>query len=172
MKASGDFPSNLKSSDNIPAQSLQNVPESSRFNQQITRRGFVTTVGALTGGVCFGSAFQGTGTIAIASDQRISGGAIPLKLKVNGELHALSIHPRVTLLDLLRENLALTGTKKGCDHGQCGACTVLAMAAASIAVFRLRWFTTATRSLRWKDSPKGMSFTPSRSVSEYSTGNH
>ncbi|WP_204353259.1 (2Fe-2S)-binding protein [Pedobacter yulinensis] len=49
---------------------------------------------------------------------------IPLRLTVNGQAHALSVEPRVTLLDLLREQLKLTGTKKGCDHGQCGACTV------------------------------------------------
>src|SRR5688572_30660353 len=49
---------------------------------------------------------------------------VSLSLQVNGTVHKLSIEPRVTLLDLLREQLALTGTKKGCDHGQCGACTV------------------------------------------------
>lgn len=50
---------------------------------------------------------------------------IPLTLKVNGKTHSLSLEPRITLLDALREQLGLTGTKKGCDHGQCGACTVL-----------------------------------------------
>lgn len=49
---------------------------------------------------------------------------VPLAIKVNGQQHHLSIEPRTTLLDLLREQLALTGSKKGCDHGQCGACTV------------------------------------------------
>ena len=49
---------------------------------------------------------------------------IPLEIEVNGTSHKLSVEPRVTLLDLLREQLDLTGTKKGCDHGQCGACTV------------------------------------------------
>ncbi len=49
---------------------------------------------------------------------------VPLALEVNGKAHQLSVEPRVTLLDLLREQLAQTGTKKGCDHGQCGACTV------------------------------------------------
>lgn len=49
---------------------------------------------------------------------------VPLKIEVNGIKHSLTVEPRVTLLDLLREQLDLTGTKKGCDHGQCGACTV------------------------------------------------
>jgi len=49
---------------------------------------------------------------------------VPLKLEINGVKHSLLVEPRVTLLDLLREQLSLTGTKKGCDHGQCGACTV------------------------------------------------
>ena len=47
-----------------------------------------------------------------------------LKIEVNGIQHELSVEPRVTLLDLLREQLHLTGSKKGCDYGQCGACTV------------------------------------------------
>src|SRR6516165_2400904 len=51
-------------------------------------------------------------------------GAVPITLRINGKDHALRIDPRTTLLDCVRETLALTGTKKGCDHGQCGACTV------------------------------------------------
>jgi xanthine dehydrogenase YagT iron-sulfur-binding subunit len=51
-------------------------------------------------------------------------GAFPVALKVNGKKYDLRIDPRTTLLDCLREHLHLTGSKKGCDHGQCGACTV------------------------------------------------
>ena len=50
--------------------------------------------------------------------------AIPVTITVNGKKHDLRIDPRTTLLDCLREHLHLTGSKKGCDHGQCGACTV------------------------------------------------
>ncbi|MEO8584105.1 MAG: 2Fe-2S iron-sulfur cluster-binding protein [Flavitalea sp.] len=59
-------------------------------------------------------------------DEKIAGvfEKMPVELIVNGKKNNLSIEPRSTLLDILREQLHLTGTKKGCDHGQCGACTV------------------------------------------------
>jgi xanthine dehydrogenase YagT iron-sulfur-binding subunit len=50
--------------------------------------------------------------------------SVKLKLEINGRTHELEVEPRVTLIDALREHLGLTGSKKGCDQGQCGACTV------------------------------------------------
>jgi xanthine dehydrogenase YagT iron-sulfur-binding subunit len=59
-----------------------------------------------------------------SSDGSAVEGAVPITLRINGKAHKLQIDPRTTLLDCIRETVALTGTKKGCDHGQCGACTV------------------------------------------------
>jgi len=58
------------------------------------------------------------------ADSRNIEGAVAVTLRINGKDHKLRVDPRTTLLDCIRETVALTGTKKGCDHGQCGACTV------------------------------------------------
>jgi xanthine dehydrogenase YagT iron-sulfur-binding subunit len=60
-----------------------------------------------------------------AGHPAVAGAEIDVSLDINGKIHQLRLEPRVTLLDALRERLQLTGTKKGCDQGQCGACTVL-----------------------------------------------
>ncbi len=61
----------------------------------------------------------------VSAPESPPGPAVPVTLHVNGRTDTLQLEPRVTLLDALREYSGLTGTKKGCDHGQCGACTVL-----------------------------------------------
>src|SRR3954471_20484889 len=61
----------------------------------------------------------------VAAAQSPQPGNIDMQLDINGQTHKLSLDPRTTLLDAMRDHIGLTGTKKGCDHGQCGACTVL-----------------------------------------------
>ena len=64
-------------------------------------------------------------TTAARFDPATPIGTVPITLTINGQTRSLAVEPWTTLLDLLREREHLTGTKKGCDHGQCGACTVL-----------------------------------------------
>ncbi|BCB74526.1 (2Fe-2S)-binding protein [Phytohabitans flavus] len=82
--------------------------------------GGVTRRGLLAGtAVAAGAAAGPAGTTAAPADR-----AVDVTLTVNGRAKSLRLDPRVTLLDTLRDRLGLTGTKKGCDRGQCGACTV------------------------------------------------
>ena len=91
----------------------------------VSRRDFLrgTAAGALTGGI-LGSALSSAAEPAAA--QNVLGpGKVPVTLLVNGTRKKLELEPRVTLLDALRDRLDLTGTKRVCDRGTCGACTVL-----------------------------------------------
>jgi xanthine dehydrogenase YagT iron-sulfur-binding subunit len=105
----------------------QSDDEESTLFERVTRRTFLTRVGvagaAVGSGQLHAVAFAET-TEAPLRDTPATGSTMRIRLSVNGRDHDLDIDPRTTLLDCVRDHLQLTGTKKGCDHGQCGACTV------------------------------------------------
>src|SRR5579875_703590 len=91
----------------------------------LTRRDFLKGAGVtVSGGILVGS------TVASAAPPGpetgfVGPGAVPITLRINGKSHKLNLEPRVTLLDVLRDRLDLTGAKKVCDRATCGACTVM-----------------------------------------------
>jgi len=92
-----------------------------------TRRTFLSRLGMASLVAAAAPAMTSLGQRSEKMEQGLTAAAkdaIPVTLTVNGKKHDLRIDPRTTLLDCLREHLHLTGSKKGCDHGQCGACTV------------------------------------------------
>lgn len=98
--------------DNIPA------------DWDVTRRDFVKAAGIVAGALVLGlPVFSGNDAPVLLAGTE--SGTVPVEFTINGQQHQFELDPRLTLLDLLREHLALTGIRKGCDHGQCGSCTVL-----------------------------------------------
>jgi xanthine dehydrogenase YagT iron-sulfur-binding subunit len=101
-----------------------NGDEESKFLNP-TRREFLVTIGTGAAAAMAGCAsLHHHESQSAAAEPANAPGTVPITLRINGNDHRLRIDPRTTLLDCIRETLALTGTKKTCDHGQCGACTV------------------------------------------------
>ena len=95
------------------------------------RRAFLRTTGSTAAATVVAACVPAIAGGAAQTDATATGqeppgipGAIALTLRINGKDHSVHVDPRTTLLDCIRERVVLTGTKKGCDHGQCGACTV------------------------------------------------
>ncbi|WP_349497413.1 (2Fe-2S)-binding protein [Crossiella sp. CA-258035] len=103
---------------------MSDHPQVRPTRRTVLRAGGVTAAGAIAAGALPATA------VAAESESTVDGvepgASVEITLRVNGADHRVSVEPRVTLLDALRERLGLTGTKKGCDRGECGACTVLA----------------------------------------------
>jgi xanthine dehydrogenase YagT iron-sulfur-binding subunit len=104
--------------------------DSDARRRKLTRRKFLSTTGSSAAAAAIAGyaptsvrAADRESPAAVADGPNIQG-AVPVTLRINGKEHRLRVDPRTTLLDCVRETVALTGTKKGCDHGQCGACTV------------------------------------------------
>ena len=100
----------------------------SRSENGSSRREFLGRLAAISAGLTvvtpLARAKQAAEKSASKEPSKTESGLMEVSLKVNGKNETLRIDPRVTLLDALRDRIQLTGTKKGCDHGQCGACTV------------------------------------------------
>lgn len=113
-----------------PCVSREDIEHFLVFGNPATRRTFLKQVAGTGAAIALGpklAAIAQHAPVTAAGSTTASAPVttVPLCVRINGKDIAMDVDPRTTMLDLLREGLNLTGSKKGCDHGQCGACTVL-----------------------------------------------
>jgi xanthine dehydrogenase YagT iron-sulfur-binding subunit len=108
------------------------MPDPAADRRKLSRRGVIAAASVSVASL---SATQGAGAQPQAA--AAPAGPVPVTLTINGRTQQVAVDPRATLLDTLRERLGLTGAKKGCDHGQCGACTVLIDGAPALSCLTL-----------------------------------
>lgn len=101
-------------------------PEKPESKNGTTRRGFLRSAGMISAGAAGLEVLQGVSVAEQQAQARVAGpGKVALKLHINGQAHAVSVEPRATLAETLRDELHLTWTKVVCDRGSCSACTVV-----------------------------------------------
>jgi xanthine dehydrogenase YagT iron-sulfur-binding subunit len=125
MMIGGDLPDDMRPTPERP----EEIDDLLVFGSPATRRKFLKQVAGTSAVVVFGPQLRLLGAALPAATSLAGDGAaettVAVRFKLNGKDVSLKVDPRTTLLDLVRERLQLTGSKKGCDHGQCGACTML-----------------------------------------------